>query len=325
MEQMGEALRQTQGDGDVRSRDDSTHEGISVSRTIARLMMLVNAAVWGSGYTMLKHVQGVMTTQWMMFFRMAASVILMALVFLPHLRKIGLKRYIVPGLVLALTYWMGFLLQLKGLETTSPGRNSFFTDTYCVMVPFVIWALTHKRPNMQHIAAALVCAFGIGLVSLSGTSGSDLIGMSSGDVLTIIGALFYAINLVVVGMMGKKFDAVALMLAEFAWCAVFFGAGAALFDGLPSASWLRLDVVLCLAYLVIGSTIIAQIFQTIAVQNLPATEGSVILSTECIFAMAIAVIFTGERLTVPSVCGFAVIFGAILLSEVQFPARRKAK
>ena len=155
---MGEALRQTQGDGDVRSRDDSTHEGISVSRTIARLMMLVNAAVWGSGYTMLKHVQGVMTTQWMMFFRMAASVILMALVFLPHLRKIGLKRYIVPGLVLALTYWMGFLLQLKGLETTSPGRNSFFTDTYCVMVPFVIWALTHKRPSMQHIAAAFVCA-----------------------------------------------------------------------------------------------------------------------------------------------------------------------
>lgn len=322
---MGEALRQTQGDGDVRSRDDSTHEGISVSRTIARLMMLVNAAVWGSGYTMLKHVQGVMTTQWMMFFRMAASVILMALVFLPHLRKIGLKRYIVPGLVLALTYWMGFLLQLKGLETTSPGRNSFFTDTYCVMVPFVIWALTHKRPNMQHIAAALVCAFGIGLVSLSGASGPDLIGMSSGDVLTIIGALFYAINLVVVGMMGKKFDAVALMLAEFAWCAVFFGVGAALFDGLPSASWLRLDVVLCLAYLVIGSTIIAQIFQTIAVQNLPATEGSVILSTECIFAMVVAVIFTGERLTVPSVCGFAVIFGAILLSEVQFPARRKAK
>ena len=106
---------------------------------------------------------------------------------------------------------------------------------------------------------------------------------------------------------------------------MFFGAGAALFDGSPSASWLRLDVVLCLAYLVIGSTIIAQIFQTIAVQNLPATEGSVILSTECIFAMVIAVIFTGERLTVPSICGFAVIFGAILLSEVQFPARRKAK
>ena len=300
---------------------EASHEGKVVPRNVARLMMLVNAAVWGSGYTMLKHVQGVMTSQWMMFFRMTASVVLMAIVFLPHLRKIRIGRYIVPGLILALTYWLGFLFQLKGLETTSPGRNSFFTDTYCVMVPFVIWALTRKRPSIQHIVAAFVCAFGIGLVSLSGTGG-DLIGLSSGDTLTIIGALFYAVNLVVVGMMGRKFDAVALMLMEFTWCAVFFGAGAVMFDGAPSASWMKLDVVLCLAYLVIGSTIIAQIFQTIAVQNLPATEGSVILSTECIFAMIVAVIFTGEKLTVPSVCGFAVIFGAILLSEVQLPGKR---
>ena len=301
---------------------EASHEGKVVPRNVARLMMLVNAAVWGSGYTMLKHVQGVMTSQWMMFFRMTASVVLMAIVFLPHLRKIRIGRYIVPGLILALTYWLGFLFQLKGLETTSPGRNSFFTDTYCVMVPFVIWALTRKRPSIQHIVAAFVCAFGIGLVSLSGTGGGDLIGLSSGDILTIIGALFYAVNLVVVGMMGRKFDAVALMLMEFTWCAVFFGAGAVMFDGAPSASWMKLDVVLCLAYLVIGSTIIAQIFQTIAVQNLPATEGSVILSTECIFAMIVAVIFTGEKLTVPSVCGFAVIFGAILLSEVQLPGKR---
>ena len=307
------------------SQKDSPHDGISVPKNVARLMMLVNAAVWGSGYTMLKHVQDVMTSQWMMFFRMSASTVLMALVFLPRLRRIGMRRYIAPGCMLALTYWLGFMFQLKGLETTSPGRNSFFTDTYCVMVPFVLWALTRKRPGAQHIVAALVCALGIGLVSLSGTGGAELAGVGFGDAMTIVGALFFAVNLVVVGMMGRKFDAVALMLSEFAWCALFFGVGAVLFDGAPSAAWMRADVVLCLAYLVVGSTIIAQIFQTIAVQNLPATEGSVILSTECIFAMMVSVIFAGEQLTVPSVCGFAVIFGAILLSEVQFPMRRKTK
>lgn len=56
-------------------------EGISVSKPVARVMMLVNAAVWGSGYTMLKHVQENMPTQWMMFFRMASAVLLMAIVF----------------------------------------------------------------------------------------------------------------------------------------------------------------------------------------------------------------------------------------------------
>ena len=94
-------------------------EGISVSKPVARVMMLVNAAVWGSGYTMLKHVQENMPTQWMMFFRMASAVLLMAIVFFPRLRRIRLRRYIVPGLILALTYWLGFIFQLKGLETTS--------------------------------------------------------------------------------------------------------------------------------------------------------------------------------------------------------------
>ena len=68
-------------------------EGISVSKPVARVMMLVNAAVWGSGYTMLKHVQENMPTQWMMFFRMASAVLLMAIVFFPRLRRIRLRLY----------------------------------------------------------------------------------------------------------------------------------------------------------------------------------------------------------------------------------------
>ncbi|WP_232334595.1 DMT family transporter [Bifidobacterium adolescentis] len=214
-------------------------EGISVSKPVARVMMLVNAAVWGSGYTMLKHVQENMPTQWMMFFRMASAVLLMAIVFFPRLRRIRLRRYIVPGLILALTYWLGFIFQLKGLETTSPGRNSFFTDTYCVMVPFVVWAFTRKRPSWQHLVAAFVCAFGIGLVSLSGGGGAELMHMSFGDAMTIIGAFFFALNLVLVGFIGKDFDAIALMLAEFVWCALLFGAGAVLTEGGPSMAWAR--------------------------------------------------------------------------------------
>lgn len=229
-----------------------------------------------------------------------------------------------------MTYWLGFIFQLKGLETTSPGRNSFFTDTYCVMVPFVVWAFTRKRPSWQHLVAAFVCAFGIGLVSLSGGGGAELMHMSFGDAMTIIGAFFFALNLVLVGFIGKDFDAIALMLAEFVWCALLFGAGAVLTEGGPSMAWARWDIVLCIAYLVVGSTVIAQVFQTIAIQNLPTSEASVILSTECIFAMLVSVIFTGETLTVPSLCGFALIFGAILLSEIQLPsandsvAQRKA-
>ncbi|MCQ5025168.1 EamA family transporter, partial [Bifidobacterium adolescentis] len=64
---------------------------MSVSKQVARVMMLVNEAVWGSGYTMLKHVQENMTTQWMMFFRMASAVLLIAIVLFPRLRRNRLR------------------------------------------------------------------------------------------------------------------------------------------------------------------------------------------------------------------------------------------
>lgn len=61
-----------------------------------------------------------------------------------------------------------------------------------------------KRPSWQHLVAAFVCAFGIGLVSLSGGGGAELM-QSFGDAMTIIGAFFFALNLVLVGFIGKDF------------------------------------------------------------------------------------------------------------------------
>ncbi|MFC5221984.1 DMT family transporter [Bifidobacterium leontopitheci] len=293
-----------------------------VSPAVARLMLVVNAAVWGSGYTILKHIQQTVPTQWMMTMRMAAATVIMGLIFWPRLRRTNLRMYVIPGFILAVTYWLGYVFQLWGLSLTAPGRNAFLTDTYCVMVPFLIWAFTKRHPTWQQLVATAVCVVGIGFVSLSGGGGADLMHMSFGDAITIVGALFYALNLVIVGLLGRSYDASALMFMEFAFASVLFLDGAGLTEGYPSASWLRWDIIAGLAYLVIGSTVIAQLFQTIAVQHLPTAQASIILSTESIFGVLVSVCFFGEVLTVGSVTGFVLIFCAILLSEVQLPSPR---
>ncbi|KFI48959.1 DMT family transporter [Bifidobacterium biavatii] len=300
---------------------------VKVSPSLARLMLVVNAAVWGSGYTILKHVQQTIPTQWMMVLRMGAAAIILGIVFLPHLRRIGLRRYVIPGILLALSFWLGYIFQLWGLSLTAPGRNAFLTDTYCVMVPFLIWALTKRRPTWQHIIATFVCVVGIGFVSLSGGGGADLFRISFGDGITIVGAFFFALNLVTVGMLGRRYDATGLMFSEFAFTALLFLIGAVPTEGAPQAGWLRWDLIAGLAYLVIGSTIIAQLFQTIAVQHLPTAQASIILSTESVFGVLVSVLFYGEILTAQSVTGFALIFCAIILSEVALPSpfRRRRK
>lgn len=294
-----------------------------VSPAVARLMLVVNAAVWGSGYTVLKHIQQTMPTQWMMTMRMGAATVIMGLIFLPHLRKIDLRRYVIPGLLLAITFWLGYVFQLWGLSLTAPGRNAFLTDTYCVMVPFVIWTFTKRRPTWQQLIATAVCVVGIGFVSLSGGGGAELLHMSFGDGITIVGAFFYALNLVIVGLLGRSWDASALMFMEFAFATVLFVDGAGLTEGYPSAAWFRGDIIAGLAFLAICSTVIAQLFQTIAVQHLPTAQASIILSTESVFGVLVSVCFFGEMLTVGSVTGFMLIFCAILLSEVQLPNLRR--
>ncbi|WP_225432856.1 MULTISPECIES: DMT family transporter [Bifidobacterium] len=294
----------------------------AVSPHVARLMLLVNAAVWGSGYTILKHIQATVPTQWMMAIRLSSAALIMGVIFLPRLRRIRLGRLVVPGIILALTYWLGFLFQLKGLETIPPGRNAFLTDTYCVMVPFLIWAITRRRPNWQHMLAAVVCIVGIGFVSLGGGAAVGVLEIGAGDVYTIIGAFFFAANLVAVGILARKFDPVALMFMEFVFTAALFLGGASLLEGAPQPGWARWDLVAGFAYLVIGSTIIAQIFQTVAIKFVPTSQASIILSTESIFGVLMSVIFYGERLTTSTVCGFALIFCAILLSELHLPRRR---
>ncbi|MBT1176280.1 DMT family transporter [Bifidobacterium callimiconis] len=305
---------------------NATNDGSrGISPSLARLMLLTNAAVWGSGYTILKFIQTTVPTQWMMTFRLSAAAILMGVIFLPKLRRIDLRRLVIPGLILAVTYWLGFMFQLEGLKTIAPGRNSFLTDTYCVMVPFLIWAITRRRPNWQHMAAAFVCIVGIGFVSLSEGAASGLLSVSFGDAVTIVGAFFFAANLVAVGFMAKKFDPVALMFMEFVFTALLFLGGALLTEPSPEPSWADWRIIAGLAYLVIGSTIIAQIFQTVAIRYVPTSQASIILSTESLFGVLVSVIFYGERLTVAVVIGFALIFCAILLSELHLPKRKRAK
>lgn len=299
-------------------------QGRGVSPSVARLMLVINACVWGSGYVFLKIIQATIPTQWMMAIRMILAVSLMGLIFLPRLSRVGLKRYLVPGLLLAVTYWAGFLFQLNGLKDMPAGRNTFLVDTYTVMVPFLVWAFTRRRPTWQHVVAAFVCIVGIGFVSLGGEGAAGSLTIALPDVITIAGAFFYAVNLVTVGLLGPKFDAVSLMFMQFVWCAVLFLTGAVLTEGSPSVTWLRWDIALGFAYLVIGSTVIGQIFQAVAVQHLPTAQASVILSTECIFGVVASMIFMGERLSVNSVIGFVLIFGAIVLSQVQIKRRRAA-
>lgn len=287
-------------------------------------MLILTAAVWGTSYTFSKHVLDAMPVQWMMTFRTVIGAVLVGVIFYRRLRRVRLRHLIMPGLILSVTYWIAFTVQMTGLGLTAPGHNAFLTATYCVFVPFIMWALTRRRPRLQHIAAALICLAGVALVSLGGDAGAGAAAggsvVSLGDGLSLLGGFLFGVNITLTGWLSRKFDPIALTFMEFCMSSVLFLAASLIGSGGFDPAWVRPDIVGSILYLAAGSTVIAQICESVGMRVVPAAQASIIMCTESLFSFLFSMVLTGERATVPALCGFAVIFASMVFSEMPMPA-----
>lgn len=298
-----------------------TNGHIRVPVWMGYIMLIITSAVWGGGYTFADLAMDTMSLQWVMAIRLTFGAIAVGLITMRRIRRIPVSQILIPALLLGITYWAAYLVQMKGLELTAPGRNSFLTATYCVVVPFVIWVMLHKRPTAQNLVAATVCLVGVGFVSLNG--GSSL-AFNAGDLVSLAGGVLFGINIALSGMLAKVYDAMTLTFYEFAISAVLFIGGALLFEPMPQANWFTPTVTWSLLYLVVLSTIVGQSFQNVAFACVPSAQGSLILCTESLFGVLFSVFITGEQVTAMMAIGFILIFASIILSEFRLPQRKTA-
>lgn len=290
---------------------------------MARVMLLIAAAVWGGGYTFSKIALDAIPVQWMMAIRLTLGSLILAIMLWHRIRATKILHMMIAGLLLGVSYWAAFIFQMEGLTTIDPGRNAFLTATYCVLVPFLVWVIARRPPTMRNVIAAVVCLIGIGFISLPG-SGFGL-AFSTGDALTMVGALLFALNLVLEGLFAKKFDPLILTLYEFFIAGILFLVGAVIFEPLPTAASSTPTVSWSMLYLIVGSTLVAQTFQNAAFSKIPATQESIILCTESLFGILFAVVLVHEHINMQTALGFVLIFCAILLSELRTQPHHRPK
>ena len=99
---------------------------------------------------------------------------------LPRIKKID-KQYIKGGALMGICLASAYIVQTYGLVYTTPGKNAFLTATYCILVPFLYWAIAHKKPDRYNVIAAFVCLVGMGFVCLN-----DDLSVNIGDILLLL-------------------------------------------------------------------------------------------------------------------------------------------
>jgi len=96
-------------------------------------------------------------------------------------------------------------------------------------------------------------------------------------------------------------------------CSLFVGG---LFEPMPDWAALPMDCWISLAYLAIACTTVALLFQNIGQAHLPPASAALLLSLEAVFGVTFSVALGAETLTLRIVFGFALVFAAIIISEV---------
>ena len=138
-------------------------------------------------------------------------------------------------------------------------------------------------------------------------------GITIGDVLLIMCAFLFAVQIMIVDHFVKTLDGVRLSLVQFAVAAVISTIGMFIFEEVdPVAIG---DAAFSIFYAGVLSSGIAFTLQVVAQKNLNPTVASLIMSLESVFA-AIAGAFFGERLTPNEIFGCALVFVAIILAQV---------
>ena len=167
------------------------------------------------------------------------------------------------------------------------------------------------------IIAAVLCIVGIGFISLDGS-----LTMRFGDAMTLVCAVFYALHIILVSQFAQGRNIYVLTMWQFVGVAICSLIVGGLFEPMPDWAAVPMDCWISLAYLAVACTTVALLFQNIGQAHLPPASAALLLSLESVFGVVFSVALGAETLTLRIVFGFALVFAAIIVSEV-LPERAK--
>ena len=221
------------------------------------------------------------------------------------------------GLLAGLVLTGGALLQQAGLVSTTAGKAGFVTGLYVVLVPLagLLWG---QRAGWSRWLGAGLAAGGLYLLSVTGE-----LTIERGDLLVLLGALFWTGHVLILGWLSPRTDAVALACVQFAVCAVLSGA-AVLFAERPTLQDIR-AAALPILYGGLLSVGVAFTLQVVAQGRTPPAHAAILLSLETVFAALGGWWLLGERLGARGLAGCALMFAGMLCAQLPLLLRAQPR
>ncbi|HEX9984138.1 MAG TPA: DMT family transporter [Thermoanaerobaculia bacterium] len=277
--------------------------------TLAVVALLLTATAWGASFTLIKQVLTQIAPEPFIAYRFTLAGIILCLIAFRRLTR----DVLLPGLILGLLVFAGYLSQTYGLITISASRSAFLTCLYVVMVPFAD-RLIHKT----HMSWRAWMASVLAVVGTTAMIGGFEARPSWGDALTIFCAVIFALHVVYSSRWSARHSTTGLAAVQV----LVVGLVALPFLPFsPSPQWSPE-----LGWVIVGTAIVTTALAFAALMwgqaHVSATEAAVILSFEPVAASLTSIFWDREPLTAPFVIGATLILAAMILSQLPSATMR---
>ena len=219
------------------------------------------------------------------------------------------KDLLIGGLICGFMMFVSTTLQQGGIAYTTVAKAGFITALYIIIVP-ILGIFLKRKAGLKIWISVVIALVGLYLLCMKGS-----LSLSKGDFLILICSICFAIHIMVVDHFTEKVSGTKLSCIQFLFAGALSSVLMFLFE---EPHWADIGAAwLPICYAGILSCGVAYTFQIIGQRGTDPTIASLILSLESVVSVLAGWILLGETLSPREILGCVLMFGAIILAQIN--------
>ena len=220
------------------------------------------------------------------------------------------SKFIYLAILIGIFLFLASALQQVALLYTDVANAAFFTIFYVPMVPIIVFFLFKKTIHWSVWPAVILCVIGGYFL----TNFQDAT-VRLGDSLVLIGALFWSLHIIFIGIIVEEFNAPILIgLVQTLIVSICSLILALFYEEFILVNILNQKIQILYAGILSGG--IAFVLQIYAQKNIQPAPSAIIFSLEGVFATVAAWIILSQVLNFNNILGCCFILIGVLISQI---------
>jgi len=218
------------------------------------------------------------------------------------------KHFIYGGIAMGMVLFIASTFQQMGIVYTDAGKAGFITGLYIILVPIFGLFVGQSTSKVTWIGAVVAI---VGLYFLSVTSNFKI---DFGDLLVLISAIFWAAQILIVGFLSVRIDAIQLAFTQFLICSILSFIAALFIEVINLTDIIHATVPILYAGLC--SVGIAYTLQIVAQKTAHPANAAIIMSLESVFAVIGGWLVLDETIPFRGLFGCSLMLFGMIISQL---------